>query len=39
MQTESVKYRSHLFADELPEKATWDDLMEKSVSIRLLKLG
>jgi len=39
MQIESVKHLAHLLVDELPEKATWDDLMEKIYVRQAIEAG
>jgi predicted transcriptional regulator len=39
MQTECVKHIAQHLVDELPEKATWDDLMEKIYVRQAIEAG
>jgi predicted transcriptional regulator len=39
MQTENIKQEAHRLLDQLPEKATWDDLMYRIYVRQTIEAG
>lgn len=39
MQTENIKQEAHKLLDQLPEKATWDDLMYRIYVRQAIEAG
>jgi predicted transcriptional regulator len=39
MQTENIKQEAHRLLDQLPEKATWDDLMYRIYVHQTIEAG